>query len=478
MSLQKTLNKIVKDNAKHFEFEYDSEEQMTFEQNKLLPFKEHQKLVSKYMNFMDYIKMEVAFGKYMPKYQRDIYTATDILNKIVSYKVKMAVKNGKTLKNDPRKKAFIDISDCLSRYNTDDCKFHIKTVGFGSNKDGMGIEFKHTGKIVLPFKNCFVYTQFDKVFGQVMEITDNEDGTYSGTFWLISRLEKIIQMSFHIRRVDYDWHVKLIMKYHQKPLGQVFSNIGVIFNHLSVAEKDDYDIDGLKSRLENYGDYVGALFSMYSSGILLMLSYLSSYKSKVVYKLDNKYVYSDKIGEDIENYMSENYPDITPERIKGWLAGGNWDFLNPNDFGVDKNGKKIKGMTWNDPYKNHKNEQIVESNEETTRLIPIHALERVKERYNIDLSQEDLQEIANECLKGHATKLTVRDKFGKLNTAKGRKSCYRVKYKKNIFDVVLSDSMDKNSYRIATFLPKPKEINYTVIDTKDYNEVMKDVENV
>lgn len=448
---------------------------------KLLPVREFKELVCKYMSFDEYMKQDIAFGVNIRKFQRHVFTATSAQDKIVDYKIKMAMKHGKALKNDPRTRAFIDISDCLTRYLDDKNEIRICSNKYGYNREELTIHYEYDGKICLPFNNCFVYTRFQQELAHIMEIKDNEDGTYSGTFWAFLRLEKVLQMSFKIEREDNHWLIKIDIILKQKPLGQTLTNLGVIFNYLSTLNKEECkpDSKATQRKLECYNDWVGVMFSNFSAGIIPMLSYLSSYKSKVVYKLTNEdkhsYVYSDKVGEGLNNYLTENYPDFKPEKINGWLVGGNWNFLNPKEYGKNKNGKSIKGLDWNDPYKNHKEEQVVESNEQKTRLIPIHALERAKQRYNLDLSSEDLQNIADECLKGHAVKLSVRDKFGKLNTAKGKKSCYRVNYKNNFLDVVLSDSQDSNSYRIATFLPKPSDIKFNVIDSKDYNEVMKDV---
>lgn len=474
------MSKLIKKALREMDTPMNADDAVKFQQTRLIPFQEMRKLAMKYITYEEWARENAAFGSKLNTIQNDFYSATEILDNIVSYKTKMALKHNKLVKDNPKTKAIIDVSDCLERYANDIGMYKSKVGGYKATKDALYLGFLFNGKICLPFKKCFVYTQLINSYSAVLEITDNENGTYSGTLWNCQKLGKLIQLSFNIERYEYEWGITVKMPLRQKPLGQILSNASVLLNTIGMLTKEDLDINGLRIQyaLETFKDMFGYQFSGIATHIQLILSYLSSYKSKSVYKLSkdesNIYVYSDQVGECIDKYISENYPDYSSERIDGWLVGGNWNFLNPNEYGVDKNGKKIKGMTWNDPYKNHKNEQIVEANEQTTRLIPIHALERVKERYNVELTQEDLQEIANECLKGHATKLTVRDKFGKLNTAKGKKSCYRVKYKKNTFDVVLSDSHDKNSYRIATFLPKPKD-KYPVIDSKDYMEVMTDV---
>lgn len=475
--MEKQIKKAIKATENMMD-SIDKDKMIEYQQNRLLPYSEIKRLSMKYFSFQEFMKETVQYGQKMNKIQSDAFTASEILDRIVSYKTKMATKHGKLLKDNPTKKAIIDISDCLTRYENKPYK--VATGPFKVDRQSIRMLNVFDGKICLPFTKCFIYTKFFDMFSQVMEITDNEDGTYEGNVWVCERYEKIIQMKFMIQRYENSWGIAYGLSLRQKPLGQVLSNASTILDVISHYDKKDFDLESerMKAIFTRVNDMFGYHVSLMASRIILMLSYLSSYKSKSVYKLSkdesNIYVYSDKVGEEIDNYISENYPEYSSERINGWLVGGNWNFIKPTDYGMDKQGKKIKGLNWNDPYKNHKAEQIVEDNDLTTRLIPIHALERVKERYNVELTQEDLQEIANECLKGHATKLTVRDKFGKLNTAKGKKSCYRVKYKKNTFDVVLSDSHDKNSYRIATFLPKPKD-KYPVIDSKDYMEVMTDV---
>jgi len=320
------------------------------------------------------------------------------------------------------------------------------------------------------------------MFANVVEIEDNEDGTYSGTFWTMTTRERIIQMSFEIKREEFDWVITLHMPSLQKPLGQCTTNISTLINLVAGAEKDNtficVDDETREEKLKYFKDYIGYYFADFTFNIAPIISYLSSYRSKVVYKLtkeNNIYVYSDNAGEDVEEYIKENYPDYTYEQLTGWLVGGYWNFLKPNEFGVNSKGKKIKGMTWITPYDDKKD--TIESNEQVTRYVPNHALERVKQRYNLDLTSQDLQEIAKACLKGkNITKLSIRDKLGRLYTPNGIKGCYRVPYKNNIFDVVLSRGIDSRSYRIATFLPKPKELNCAIIDSKDYNEVMKGIE--
>ena len=444
------------------------------------------RLANKYYSYEDYMKQDIRWGCSFDKIKFDILSAFNIHDKIVSYKTKMAIKNNKhgILKNDPRKKAFIDISDCLTRYQEANHRhsFPVCVSGYEGNRNSLNINLVYTNKISIPFKSCFVYTKLPNMFGHVIEITDNEDGTYSGTFWTFITRERIIQMSFIIQRNGYDWQITMSMPIRQKPLGQHFTNIGVILNILSMTEIDEDIIipdNSIKAKKEKaFKDPVGMAFADFTFGIIPILLYLGSYKNKVVHKVtaDNTvYVYSDN-NSNFQTYVNKEYPNCSCELVDGWLVGGHWNFLKEHEWGTDSKGKKIKGMTWVNPYENE-HADIVTANEQQTRLVPNHALKRVKERYNIDLSADDLKLLAEECLKGKDTvKLSVRDRLGRLCTPKGISGCYRVPYKNNIFDVVLSKGANKDCYRIATFLPKPKELNSAIIDSKDYAEVMKGVE--
>ena len=58
--------------------------------------------------------------------------------------------------------------------------------------------------------------------------------------------------------------------------------------------------------------------------------------------------------------------------------------------------------------------------------------------------------------------------------SKNELGCYRLKYKNKYLDVVLSRCTDRDSYRVATFLPAPMDIKSPIIDSKDYRSVMAD----
>ena len=79
------------------------------------------------------------------------------------------------------------------------------------------------------------------------------------------------------------------------------------------------------------------------------------------------------------------------------------------------------------------------------------------------------------CRDGNVTKLTVRDKFGRLpnKNHKSNYTCYRLNYKNKYMDVVFEKQ--KETSRIMTFLPEPKEPQYPIIDSAIYNSIMKDV---
>ena len=488
MRIEKAIKKAIKAVEKSKTYDIDVDDNVIVEYEKTRKYKQEEiiRLANKYYSFEEYMKQDIKWGCTLDKINFDILSAFDIYDRIVSYKTKMAIKNNKngTLKNDPRKKAFIDISDCLTRYQECDSDhgFPIYVNGYSSSRDSLIIKLVYTEKISIPFKSCFVYTKLPDMLGHVIEITDNEDGTYSGTFWTFITRERIIQMSFKIQREEYDWAIIMAMPIRQKPLGRHLTNIGVILNILSMAESHENLVisnnDTQTKRYKTFKDPVGIAFSDFTFGIIPILLYLGSYKNKVVHKVtaDNTiYVYSDNKSK-FQEYVDKEYPNCSYEEVNGWLVSGHWNFLKEHEWGEDSKGRKIKGMTWINPYENE-HADIVVANEQQTRLVPNHALKRVKERYNVDLSSDDLKLIAEECLKGkNITKLSVRDKLGRLYTPKGIAGCYRVPYKNNIFDVVLSKRTKTDSYRVATFLPKPKELNSAIIDSKDYVEVMKGIE--
>lgn len=104
----------------------------------------------------------------------------------------------------------------------------------------------------------------------------------------------------------------------------------------------------------------------------------------------------------------------------------------------------------------------------------MHALERAKERYNLDLAKEDLCIIAKRCIKlVGATKLVVRDAHGHFKAMKGAAGPYKLEYKGKLVCVVLMKSgnvKDKRLY-VGTFIPLP-ENNVNYISSKRYRELM------
>lgn len=441
------------------------------------------KFISQYMTRRDYDAQLMARmnlveeGKQAPKY------AHEFLDEVLDYKLRQAQKKGKQLKNDPRKKAFVDISDCLTiQSELDDntskealCKKYGK-YGYHNGKDEIIVQFNYNGNICIPFDNCYVYTCLDEI-GCIVDIQVN-DATYHGTAYYLFQDCVCIQSKFAIVRDNDTWKITLMLSNQQRPLGYPMCNIGALIL-LLVFEDFEGQLEYFGLTMEDdLKNFVAQFYAAMSRFLIDTLNYLSTYKSKYVYKLtcnDNvMYCYTTKIGDEVQEYMKDHYPQYTYEKLDGWIVNGYWKILDKNNSGIDRQGKAKKGFDWVTPYKNENRTQI-NSGQQQSSLIPIHALQRVKERYNMNLDTKDLQEITQMCRDGNVTKLTVRDKFGRLpkKDYKSNYTCYRLNYKNKYMDVVFEKQ--RESSRIMTFLPEPKEPQYPIIDSAVYNSIMQDV---
>lgn len=441
-------------------------------------------LVSKYMNkplfdkqLLDRLKaVEQLCDR--PKY------AHEFLEQVLDYKIKQATKHGRKLNNDPRSRALVDISDCLvnsGKKERDMSKYQIgKQYGgysYGQTKDTLVTRLTFKGNVCIPFDNCYVYTCTDDM-GCIIDIKTNDDGTYSGTLYYLFSDLICIQSKFILTREETCWSVVIEVSKMQRPLGYPMSNIGAILSMLIFGDfekfRNYFDVED-KNIIE-----LPQLFNSSLSRMLLdALYYLGTYKSKYVYKLTQEdhtmYCYTTELGDHVQEYMREHYPNYMYEKLDGWIVNGYWKILKDKQPGTDKNGKSVRGYTWVTPYEGEEIEQVT-SGEQQSNLMPIHAIKRAKERYKVDLTLHDLQEITKMCIEGkEVTKLTIRDKFGRLpkKDYKNNYTCYRLKYRNKYMDVVFEHL--KDNARISTFLPAPKEPNYPIIDSAVYNKILQDV---
>ena len=448
------------------------------------------RLVSQYMTKREFdnqlVKrmLMVEATKEQPKY------AHEFLDQVLDYKLRQATKNGKQLKNDPRVKALVDISDCLTIQKEQDENIDIlksfkhkmiQKYGeyqYGQDRETILTKITYKGNICIPFDNCYVYTCIDEM-GCIVDIKTNEDATYSGSIYYLGMDCICIQSKFDIVREGDTWSIRITTSKLQRPLGNPMCNVASIISLLVFGDFETYVQLFGKDANSDLKDIVPQFISSLARMLLDTLNYLGAYKSKYVYKLtcdtNTMYCYTTKIGEEVQEYMKEHYPQYTYEKLDGWIVNGYWKLLNKNDYGKDKNGVSKKGFDWVTPYDNVEKTQI-NSGEQQASLVPIHALQRAKERYNIDLDAHNLQEITEMCRDGKdVTKLTVRDKFGRLpkKDYKSNYTCYRLNYKNKYMDVVFEKQ--KENSRIMTFLPAPKEPQYPIIDSAVLNKILQDV---
>lgn len=451
--------------------------------------KEFQAVCNKYSSYNEFMKQYMSYGALI-KDDVICYTgnALKIREDIFQYKNQVAKKHGRALKENVYDKAFIDLSDCVLRMYDMNLEDSIDPDCFynHSDKDNICVTVPYKGNICLPFKSCYIYTELPMVAGNVIELNTNPMGYYEGTFYICMSEKRYAQAKIFINR-DLDknfkngdvWYIHVLFPKKQRPLGCIFNNINALLVGFRNGKKEFLDFCVQSGK----GNPLATLAAKNVDTIIGALSYMSSYKSKVLYEIKNDtsmYVYADKSDENFTDYMQENYTDMEYKRVDGWIVNGYWKFLPHNQWGKSFDGKNIQGMDWVVPYKDdfkEEQKQKAVSNTQTSMIVPIHAIERAKQRYNVDLSSDDLKVIADEVLAGHDTKkLSVRDKLGRLYTSKNELGCYRLKYKNKYMDVVLSRCLDKNSYRVATFLPAPKDLNSAIIDSKDYQSVMADCE--
>lgn len=425
---------------------------------------------------------------YMNKYMKDTDDTTGGSNalamrsEIFNYKSAMAKKNGKCFNVD---KAFVDLSDCLEEFDYD-CVESTRTAGYWghANKQSIGIMLEYKGNICLPFKSCYLYTCKNGVSSHVMEINTQPDGTYTGMVYVQVGLKRYLQMSLEISHYGQDkgfsdnWWIKLKLVNQQRPLGQIFTNINSLL--ISIQNSSQKRVDEI---LENGSDLCIAVLSGLAGMVLGALSYTASYKSKLLYEVKGDipaYVYSRSTGKPLQEYMETHYPNKEYSLVDGWLIDGYWKVLKKGETGKSYTGKLIPRLNWTVPYGEDYSEeqkQVVVSNSQKSTIVPIHALERAKERYDMVLSSQDLENIVQQVLAGtNVKKLTIKDRFGKFVTPKGRRGCYRLDYNNQTIDVVVSRCLETESYRVATFLPRPMDTKTNVISSNIYNEIMKDID--
>lgn len=428
-----------------------------------------QAIIGKYMRMEEFIRASASLivkdGVY--KGIKMKYCLNN-LDQIIDYKLK--VSKGKKLNNDPREKAIIDLSDMLSDYTNKEHSTQI-IYGIDCNKDGINIEARFFGRLCIPFEKCFIFTQVPNVVSQVIDIQHDLKGTYTGSVYLFLPKGLYIQMGMTITRENNYWKLVFKIPAKQKPLGTTCPNIVSIVQYMlgcGIKLKKEYDEAYPEQRIE------GALCADMVTGVVAVFEMLDAYKNKYVFNVTNEdrnvFLYTNK--KDIQEYIDTHYSGFQCNMLDKWLINGYWKFINPNDSGKTKDGGLIKGLDWVSPYK-EETKDVVDSNGQQSTLVKVHAIQRAKERYNLDLTSLDLVELLNQCFHG-GKKLTVRDKLGRLKTVKGKKGPYRVNYKGMTVDVAVDKSPMDKTYRIATFLPKPKNIQCTIVDSKDYNTIMED----
>lgn len=387
----------------------------------------------------------------------------ELKHRILEYRDKV----GKNKTKSKNTSVFLDISKGISKQQI------APDVEVQGNRNEVKIQFCLESKLCLPFETCFIYNEICAGTSAVVEITDNNDGTYSGKIYMLFIMNSIYQMSFTISHKEgKEWCYEISTINHQRALGQGLSNLAILlllYQHRVLSGTEN--MTGLSDVYDNL-DPIQKLFIENSSVLVFMLNSLSSYKSKELYKLtkgnETIYTYTD-VGTDITEYIKRTYPDFAYEKQDGWLVNGYWETVK--DMGKNRNGKPIKGLNWKDL----KTDSAVEVNGQTAHVHAVHALQRAKERYNKVLDTTDLKEIQEACLSGKAKPLSIKNKFGKISSTiqKNKTGCYRINHKSTLYDVAIQCSID-SSYRVATFLPKPKDKNCMIIDSKDYNTILED----
>lgn len=110
-------------------------------------------------------------------------------------------------------------------------------------------------------------------------------------------------------------------------------------------------------------------------------------------------------------------------------------------------------------------------------MISQHAKQRAMERYGKKLSNSDALSILRKCVpnNGYCKELCIKDKWGMLRPLDKGLFAYRITYKNETYDIVVSRRHDPP--RIVTFLPKPTDPTQLWITTKIYRELNKDIRN-
>ena len=107
----------------------------------------------------------------------------------------------------------------------------------------------------------------------------------------------------------------------------------------------------------------------------------------------------------------------------------------------------------------------------------MHALERAKERYGLDLTKEDLRDISKRCVKlNNVVKMGVKDAYGHFRKMRGAEGPYKLEYNGTLICVVLVKSGNKadKRYYVGTFIPLPEDKNVNYISSKLYRELTKE----
>lgn len=397
-------------------------------------------------------------------------TSLFMRDEIVNYRLQMARKNNKKLTNDPRQIAFLDMSDCLINEVQDEGHGILPGTTYYKDMNNIAFDIPMKDSICIPFTECFISTCCLTSAGMSIRLKDRKDGTYEGDVWFFYNIPFTVQLKLVIYRHENDWRLRIVFPLGQKPLGQTVRNVDIIFAWAFACMSGRTVTTEIK---DPYGDIVVDAVYMIVLMIHAVFKYLNAYKSKALYKVsneDNLYVYTSRQQEEIEGYIKKTYPNHTMEKQDGWLVNGFWKLLDQNEYGLDQQGKRIKGLDWYVPY-NTEEKQVAQSGKQETNLIINHAIKRAKERYNVNFTSTDLFNIAELCKTDKAVKLSVRDKFGRLNKKENKfNRCYRVCYNNKYYDVVANKDRD-GIFRVVTFLPKPQDVNYTIINCKDYNEV-------
>ena len=106
----------------------------------------------------------------------------------------------------------------------------------------------------------------------------------------------------------------------------------------------------------------------------------------------------------------------------------------------------------------------------------MHALERAKERYGLELTKEDLRDISKRCVKlNNAIKMGVKDAHGHFKKLKGPEGPYKLEYNGTLICVVLKKSGNKDDkrYYVGTFIPLPEDKNANYISSNLYRELSR-----